>query len=75
MSEGRWRISVDRTRCMGTGICAGSRPDRFRLRDHRSWPVRDEVDPDQSLLDIAESCPTEAISVHDAAGTLLAPEY
>jgi ferredoxin len=37
--------------------------------------VQDEVDPDPSLLDVAESCPTEAISVHDAAGTLLAPEY
>jgi ferredoxin len=59
---------------MGTGVCAGSRPDRFRLQDDRSSPVQDEVDPDPSLLDVAESCPTEAISVHDAAGTLLAPE-
>jgi ferredoxin len=75
MTGGRWRVSVDHTRCMGTGVCAGSRPDRFRLQEHRSWPVQEEVEPDESLLDVADSCPTEAISVRDAAGTLLAPEF
>jgi hypothetical protein len=35
-------------------------------------PLADEVDTE--LLDVAESCPTEAITVHDSAGTLLAPE-
>jgi ferredoxin len=60
---------------MGTGVCVGSRPDRFQLRDDRSWPVQDEVDPDESLLDVAESCPTQSISVHDADGKLLAPDY
>jgi len=35
-------------------------------------PLADEVDTE--LLDVAESCPTEAITMHDSAGTLLAPE-
>jgi len=59
---------------MGTGLCAGTRPDRFVLADGRARPVTDQVEPDQEVLDIAETCPTEAISVRDADGTLLAPE-
>jgi len=72
--EGPWRIAVDHTRCMGTAVCAGSRPDRFRIEGGQSEPVQDEVEPDEELLDVADSCPTEAISVHDARGTQLAPE-
>jgi ferredoxin len=58
---------------MGTGLCAGSRPDRFVLADGRSRPVAGEIEPDDGVLDIAETCPTEAITVRAADGTLLAP--
>ena len=74
-TEGRWRIAVDHTKCMGTALCAGTRPDRFQLKGNHSQPVQDEVEPDDELIDIADSCPTEAITVHDANGKLLAPEY
>jgi ferredoxin len=69
-----WRVAVDQERCMGTGLCVGARPDRFVLDGSRAHPVQDAVEPDEELLDIAESCPTEAITVHAADGTLLAPE-
>jgi ferredoxin len=59
---------------MGTGLCAGSRPDRFVLAGAKARPVAEEVEPDDGLLDVAETCPTEAIAVRDADGTLLAPE-
>ena len=69
-----WTVAVDQTRCMGTGLCAGSRPDRFVLDGARARPVDERIDPDDGVLDVAETCPTEAISVRDSDGTLLAPE-
>jgi ferredoxin len=59
---------------MGTGLCAGTQPERFQIRQGLSWPVHEEVEPDDLLLDVANSCPTEAISVRDADGNHLAPE-
>ena len=73
-SEGHWRIAVDHTNCMGTALCAGTRPDRFRIVGSHSNPVQEQVEPDAELVDVADSCPTEAISVHDAEGKRLAPE-
>jgi ferredoxin len=59
---------------MGTGLCAGSRPDRFVLDGARARPVTERIEPDEGVLDVAETCPTEAITVRAADGTLLAPE-
>jgi ferredoxin len=74
VSDEQWRVAVDQDTCMGAGVCAGTAPDRFRLVGGRSSPVDEQVEPDQLLLDVAESCPTEAITVRDAAGRQLAPE-
>jgi ferredoxin len=73
MGDGSWRVEVDRGVCIGSGVCAGSAPEYFRLEDNRSWPVREEVEPDEMVLAVAESCPTEAITVRDADGKQLAP--
>jgi ferredoxin len=70
----RWRIEVDGVRCMGTGVCAGARPDRFVLDGAQAHPVQPWVDPDDGLLDVAYTCPTEAFTVRTADGTVLAPE-
>jgi ferredoxin len=75
MTEGGWRVEVDHTKCMGTGLCAGTRPDRFRIEGAVSHPVQDTIEPDDELIDVADSCPTEAISIRDASGKLLAPEF
>jgi ferredoxin len=70
----RWRVTVDRGACLGSGLCAGSAPKHFRLEDGRSRPVEELIEPDEVVLDAAEMCPAEAISVYDAGGRLLAPE-
>jgi ferredoxin len=76
MSADKWTIEVDHGKCMGTGLCAGSRPDRFRIDDHgQSSAVLEQVEPDDELIDVADSCPTEAISIRDGSGALLAPEW
>jgi ferredoxin len=68
MSESRWRVAVDHTKCIGSGICAGVAAGHFRLDQGKSWPVSELVEPDDGVLDAADICPTEAITVRDQAG-------
>ncbi|MCP3783511.1 MULTISPECIES: ferredoxin [Micromonospora] len=66
MSGGtEWRLHVDPTRCIGSGICAGVAPEHFVLVDGLSRPVAERIAADESVLDAAESCPLEAIVVSD----------
>jgi ferredoxin len=75
MADTRWRISVDRDTCIGSAVCVGTVPNRFKLVDDRSTPVDAEIDPDDDVIGAAESCPMEAILVTDiATGEVLAPE-
>ncbi len=74
MSDERWRVTVNRETCVGSGVCVGTAPRHFRLDDDRSRPIKEVTEPDDLLLEAAESCPTESIMVRDAAGNLLAPE-
>jgi ferredoxin len=72
--DGCWKVTVDRDACLGSGICAGTAPEHFRLEDERSRPINEFVDPDEDVRDAAEMCPAEAITVYDADGTVVAPE-
>ncbi|MEW2428601.1 ferredoxin [Micromonospora sp. NPDC047644] len=69
-----WRVGVDSGRCIGTSICAGTAPEHFRLVDGLSTPLADVVTPADVILDAADSCPVEAITVHDADDRLIAPQ-
>ncbi|MCZ7373556.1 ferredoxin [Micromonospora sp. WMMC250] len=70
-----WRIGVDPRRCIGTSICAGTAPEHFRLVDGLSAPLTDVVAPDEVVIDAADSCPVEAITVRDASDDrLIAPQ-
>ncbi|MBO2458403.1 ferredoxin [Actinomadura violacea] len=69
-----WLVEVDGRTCIGSGICAGAAPDHFALVDGESRPVRAETGPDDRVIDAAESCPVEAITVRaKGTGELLAP--
>ncbi|NUT53776.1 MAG: ferredoxin [Saccharothrix sp.] len=72
MSE--WTIEVDRGACLGTGMCTSIAPERFRLEGGTSTPVDARVDPDDAVIDAAESCPMEAILVRASDGSVLAPQ-
>lgn len=70
-----WRIGVDSRRCIGTSICAGTAPEHFRMDGGLSAPLADVVAPAEVILDAADSCPVEAITVRDATDDrLIAPE-
>lgn len=71
----RWRLHVDPDTCIGSGICAGVAPDHFTLVGGVSTAVPGPVPPADVVVDAAESCPVEAITVRDAADDrLVAPE-
>ncbi|MEH1098097.1 ferredoxin [Micromonospora sp. CPCC 205561] len=62
----QWRVHVDPTRCIGSGICAGTAPKHFVLVGGLSRPVAERVAPDDALMDAADSCPMEAVIVSEA---------
>jgi ferredoxin len=63
-----WRLSVDRSRCMGTTICASTAPGRFEInREGQSQPAAETAAPADDVMRAAELCPMEAISVALAA--------
>ena len=68
-----WKVTVDQDACIGSGICAGTAPEYFRLDGDRSRPIRELIEPDDVVLDVAETCPAEAITVYDNGGRQLAP--
>ncbi|OKI05438.1 ferredoxin [Streptomyces sp. CB02923] len=60
----RWRVAVDRSVCIGSGLCVATAPGGFELDAARqSHPVRDERDASDDVLAAAEGCPVEAITV------------
>jgi ferredoxin len=72
----RWRLTVDRGLCIGSGMCIGVDREHFLMGpDRRSRPRAEVVDPASELLDIAATCPVEAISIVELdTGRTLAPE-
>ena len=63
----RWKVSVDKSLCIGSAMCVAIAPGRFVLDERqRSGPVEAEIGPDEQVRDAAASCPWEAISLVDA---------
>jgi ferredoxin len=63
----RWLVSVDHNMCAGSGTCTGIAPKRFRMgAGSQSEPIDELIEPDDDVLDAAESCPAAAITVRDA---------
>lgn len=68
MAGERWAVAVDKRACVRTGLCAASAPDRFTLDERGQGQARDEVvGASEEVLEVAESCPIEAISIVDAS--------
>lgn len=64
-TEAVWRLHVDPSRCIGSGICAGVAPDHFVLVDGLSRPLTERIPAAEAVLDAADSCPMEAVIVSD----------
>ncbi|WP_200863065.1 ferredoxin [Amycolatopsis orientalis] len=60
-----WKVEVDAGTCMGSGMCAALLPETFELDGAAARAVTDTVEPDETVLDAADSCPAMAITVRD----------
>ncbi|MFF5263502.1 ferredoxin [Actinomadura viridis] len=75
MTRTTWLIEVEGGTCIGSGICAGTAPDHFAVENGTSRPTRRRTEPAERVLDAAESCPVEAITVRvEETGEVIAPE-
>ncbi|MFC0848585.1 ferredoxin [Streptomyces noboritoensis] len=60
----RWHVEVDRSVCIGSGMCVNTAPDGFGLDTARqSRPRSPDIDANEQILAAAEGCPVEAISI------------
>ncbi|MEU9269074.1 ferredoxin [Streptomyces sp. NPDC048251] len=65
--SGSWNVTVDSRVCVRTGLCAASAPGEFELDVQGHGRARAEVLPaSEEILEVAESCPIEAIMIADA---------
>jgi ferredoxin len=69
-----WRVRVDGSLCISSGLCVGAAPHAFGFDGARhSRPVSELTAEDEAVLDAAATCPVEAISVTDASTGLPIP--
>ncbi|MEV2249312.1 ferredoxin [Streptomyces sp. NPDC050147] len=60
----RWHVEVDRSVCIGSGMCVITAPGGFALDSARqSHPEDPETDANEKVLEAAEGCPVEAITI------------
>ncbi|MEU2914850.1 ferredoxin [Streptomyces massasporeus] len=58
------KITVDRSKCTGLGICESLAPDVFEVNDEGELVLKTETVPPGTLSDVEEAiagCPTEAL--------------
>ena len=61
-----WTVEVDRTTCLGTGVCCFYAPGTFDLDDDgRSMVVDQHADPDDAVRNAVEACPTRSLRIVD----------
>ncbi|AMW10180.1 ferredoxin [Streptomyces qaidamensis] len=73
----RWHVEVDRSLCIGSAQCLHHAPDGFRLDAARqSRPTAPGMDANERVLEAAECCPAEAITitVMDSGEAVFPPE-
>ncbi len=58
------RVTVDRDRCVGNGVCEAMAPDLFVVDDNGEVQLQfTEIPPEQQqlVLDAVASCPAQAL--------------
>ena len=61
-----YRIVIDREKCQGIGACVGTAPDVFDMDSAgKAVVINKEGADDERILQAAEACPLEAISLFD----------
>ncbi|MBA4862831.1 ferredoxin [Streptomyces sp. PSKA54] len=64
-----WTVTVDRNRCLGSGICVLYAPDTFTHDDEAKAVVHDHGDALDAVRTAVEGCPTQALRLTTHAPT------
>ena len=69
-----YRIVVDTEKCQGIGACVGTAPDVFEIDSAgKAVVINKEGADDDTILQAAEACPLDAISLYDENGEQVYP--
>jgi ferredoxin len=61
-----YKITIDRTLCMGDGTCTVIAPNTFELDSEGKSTVKNPTgDPDEKILEAVKACPVKAMSLKD----------
>ena len=64
MSQTTWSVTVDRDRCIGSGVCLVYAPGTFAHDDEAKAVVLDPSTDDlEAVQTVVSACPTGAISL------------
>ena len=68
------KIKILREKCISAGTCVAIAPDTFELDDEGKVILKNlDGNDEQTIIDAAKSCPTQAIEVYDDNGKKLVP--
>ncbi len=68
------KIKILRDKCISAGTCVAIAPDVFELDDEGKVILKNEDGADeQTIIDAAKSCPTQAIEIYDDNDKRIAP--
>ena len=66
------KLLIDK--CITAGTCVAIAPDTFKLDDEGKVElINPDGDDEQTIIDAAKSCPTQAIEIYDDEGKQLVP--
>jgi ferredoxin len=66
-----WHLDVDADACMASGMCPSIASKYFELEES-AHPIVADIEPDEVVLDAADSCPALAITVTEG-GNVIGP--
>lgn len=59
------KVTVDKTTCVGCGLCEQNCPEVFTVKDDGIAYVKENSCSSCDLKEVASQCPVEAIKVED----------
>ena len=69
-----YRIAIDRGKCQGIGACVDAAPGIFELdNEGKVVVIKAGEANDDTILEAAEACPLEAITLYDEDGEQVYP--
>jgi ferredoxin len=61
----KYKVLLDKEKCIGCGTCIALCPDHFVLEDDKAKVIKDEVDSLDCVSEAESSCPVAAISTKE----------